>query len=135
MSIAVESLENERLYQRVDHLTSQELDALPHGAIQLDPAGKVLKFNAYESRLANMKVEDVVGKNFFTQVAPCTNVKEFHGRFVEGVAKKELHAKFRYHFAFKQNPRNVLVTLFYSSVTDSVWVFVRPVSDGVTVEG
>ena len=110
----------------VDSMTESELDQLPHGAIQLSTDGRVLKFNAYESKLANLKKESVIGKNFFKEVAPCTDVQEFYGRFRTGVAEKNLHENFRYHFAFKQNPRDVTVTLFYSGITDTVWVFVKP---------
>jgi photoactive yellow protein len=76
--------------------------------------------------LANLKKESVIGKNFFKEVAPCTDVQEFYGRFPTGVAEKSLHENFRYHFAFKQNPRDVTVTLFYSGITETVWVFVKP---------
>lgn len=110
----------------VDSFTEAELDQLPHGAIQLSTDGTVLKFNAYESQLANLRRESVIGKNFFKQVAPCTDVQEFYGRFRDGVRAKSLHENFRYHFAFKQNPRDVTVTLFYSPTTDTVWVFVKP---------
>ena len=48
------------------------------------------------------------------------------GRSGRALEKKFLHAKFYYHFAFKQDPRDVSVTLFYSDITDSVWVFVQP---------
>lgn len=126
-TMSVTQVVRETLFQTVQNFTEQELDALPHGAIQLDTTGKVLSFNQYESTLANKKKEDVIGRNFFTEVAPCTNVQEFHGRFVRGVAEKKLHEKFRYHFAFKQNPRDVVVTLFYSDITNTVWVFVQPV--------
>ncbi len=110
----------------VDSMSEAELDKLPHGAIQLNTEGKVLKFNAYESKLANMKKESVIGKNFFKEVAPCTDVQEFYGRFRQGVREKNLHENFRYHFAFRQNPRDVTVTLFYSPTTETVWVFVKP---------
>lgn len=116
----------EALYTKIDHLNEKELDSLPHGAIQLDATGKILKFNAYESQLANMEKSSVIGKNFFKEVAPCTDVQEFHGRFAKGVAAKNLHEKFRYRFAFKQQPRDVIVTLFYSDITNTVWVFVHP---------
>jgi photoactive yellow protein len=119
------SLTNKRI--RADDLPEEELDNLPFGAIQLDTNGNVLKYNDFESRLAGLKKENVIGKNFFTEVAPCTNVKEFYGRFKNGVEKKMLHEKFRYHFAFKRNPIDVTVTLFYSDITRSIWVFVRPV--------
>lgn len=110
----------------IDSMTENELDQLPHGAIQLTTDGRVLKFNAYESRLANLSKEGVIGKHFFKEVAPCTDVQEFYGRFRTGVAEKNLHIHFRYHFAFKQNPRDVTVTLFYSGMTETVWVFVKP---------
>ena len=114
----------------IDSMTETELDRLPHGAIQLAIDGKVLKFNAYESKLANLQKDAVIGKNFFKEVAPCTDVQEFYGRFREGVLAKSLHVNFRYHFAFRQNPREVTVTLFYSGITSTVWVFVKPL-DGV----
>ena len=110
-----------------DGMREEELDNLPFGAIQLDTDGKILKYNSYESRLAGVKKENAIGKNFFTDVAPCTNVQGFYGRFKDGVEKKTLHEKFRYHFAFKNNPVDVTVTLFYSDITKSIWVFVRPV--------
>ncbi len=114
------------LFTTIDYLREEELDRLPHGAIQLDANGTVLQFNLFESQLANLDKKNAVGKNFFKQVAPCTEVKEFYGRFEKGVAAKKLHEKFRYHFAFKQNPRDVLVTLFYSHTTNTVWVFIDP---------
>ncbi len=109
-----------------DDLPEDQLDRLPFGAIQLDTDGRVLKYNSYESRLAGVQKSNALGKNFFTEVAPCTNVKDFYGRFKAGVEKQTLHEKFRYHFAFKTNPVDVTVTLFYSDITRSVWVFVRP---------
>ncbi len=112
----------------VKEMPQQEIDHLPFGAIQLDTTGNILKYNDYESRLAGVKRENAIGKNFFTEVAPCTNVKEFYGRFKAGVDRKSLHEKFRYHFSFKRNPVDVTVTLFYSDITKSIWVFVRPVS-------
>jgi len=36
-----------------------------------------------------------------------------------------LHETFDYLFAFKQAPRTVRVTLFYSAATATVWVFVQ----------
>lgn len=116
------------LFTKIDNLKEKELDALPHGAIQLDAKGKILKFNLFESQLAHLDKKTVIGKNFFKDVVPCTDVKEFHGRFEKGVALKKLHEKFRYHFAFKQSPRDVLVTLFYSDITDTVWVFIHPLN-------
>ena len=114
-------------FKNIDSMQPDDLDKLPFGAIQLDGDGRVKNFNLYESKLARMPKKEVLGKDFFREVAPCTDVKEFAGRFREGFQKKFLHAKFNYRFAFKQDPRDVTVTLFYSDITDSVWVFVQPV--------
>jgi photoactive yellow protein len=116
-----------QLFQTIDTMTEKQLDALPHGVIQLDAQGTVLKYNSYEANLAGLTRDRVIGKNFFKQVAPCTDVKEFYGRFREGVAAGKLHCKFRYHFSFTRNPTDVTVTLFYSARDKTVWVFVLPI--------
>jgi photoactive yellow protein len=115
------------LYKNVHTLTPKELDELPHGAIQLDHNGNILSYNRYESSLSGIPRESAIGKNFFRDIAPCTDVAQFHGKFKEGIAKKQLHEKFRYHFPFKKNPRNVLITLFYHEDLHTVWVFIQPV--------
>lgn len=115
----------ESLFERIDGLTSVELDGLPFGAIQLDREGTILQFNEYEANLSNRRAPDTVGRNFFRDVAPCTNVREFYGRFVEGILRGALEESFDYLFAFKPRPRNVRVTLYYSGPTATVWVFVQ----------
>lgn len=114
--------------EQIDHMKPEHLDALPFGAIQLDAKGTILRFNNYEAKLTGRKPDQVIGQNFFETVAPCTNVREFAGKFLEGVAKKELHEVFPYRFDFKMAPRNVTVTLFYNKANDTSWVFVREVA-------
>ena len=111
--------------ESIGRMNEQELDGLPFGAIRLDKDGKVLSYNATEGKLTGRDPKVVIGKNFFQDVAPCTNVQAFAGRFREGVAKKEMHVIFPYRFDFQMAPRDVSVTLFYSKQTDSAWVFVR----------
>jgi photoactive yellow protein len=112
--------------EKADVLTETELDTLPMGMIQLDPTGKVLKFNQAESVLARVDKNDALGKSFFDEVAPCTKVQEFYGRFVEGVEKKSLHTVFDYVFRFRDGrQKNVVISMFYSATTDTVWVCVE----------
>jgi photoactive yellow protein len=120
-----EEPQDKELYARIDTMTSDELDQLPRGAMQLDTSGKILQYNLFEQRMANIRKKYAMGRNFFTEVAPCTDVKEFHGRFIEGVSKKSLHETFRYHFPFSKNPVDVSITLHYSAISNTVWVFVR----------
>ena len=111
--------------ESVDRMNEQELETLTLGAIRLDKEGRILSYNAAESRLTGRDKSKVIGRNFFTEVAPCTNVQVFAGRFREGVDKKDMHVIFPYRFDFQMAPRDVTVTLFYSKETDSAWVFVR----------
>ncbi len=117
-------LGSDRILQQIDEMAPEALDELPYGMIQLDSTGRILKYNAVESRLASIAQSDAIGKQFFTEVAPCTRVQEFYGAFKEGVETESLDTTFQFHFAFKKNPRDVTVRLFYSRRTRTVWVVV-----------
>ena len=107
-----------------DTMSGEELDTLPYGMIQLDATGRILKYNAVESRLAQLPQATTVGRKFFSEIAPCTKVQQFYGQFKDGVLRESLDTTFSFHFAFKQNPRDVTVRLFYSKRTRSVWVMI-----------
>jgi len=112
--------------EQADVLTTAELDRLPVGMIQLDRDGKVLKFNRTESELAHVEKDDAVGKSFFDEVAPCTKVQAFYGKFLEGVENRKLHTVFDYVFRFRDGrQKNVVISMFYSVTTDTVWVCVE----------
>ncbi|HZU33430.1 MAG TPA: hypothetical protein VFB79_20105 [Candidatus Angelobacter sp.] len=49
----------------IDDLSSEELDSLPFGAIQLNPAGIILKYNDYESKLARVTQKRGDREKFF----------------------------------------------------------------------
>jgi photoactive yellow protein len=67
----------------VAKLSPAELDSLPYGLITLNADGMVLHYNDTESRLVGLPRERVLGKSFFRDVAPCTRLREFEGRFLE----------------------------------------------------
>jgi photoactive yellow protein len=126
--------EPDTILSAADGMSPSELDRLPYGMIQLSLTGHILKFNAVESRLASLDQAAQIGKHFFTEVAPCTKVQAFYGRFREGVLHEALDTTFSFHFAFKQHPRDVTVRLFYSKRTRTVWVMIsdhegRPLTD------
>jgi photoactive yellow protein len=118
-------MESLKELEQIDQMSEEELDQLPFGAIRLDTTGKILSYNMTESKLTGRDPKRVIGRNFFTDVAPCTNVQAFAGKFRDGVAKGNLHTIFPYRFDFEMAPRDVTVTLFYSQQTGSAWVFVR----------
>ena len=63
-------------------LRADQLDGLPYGLVVLDREGSVLQYNDTESRMARLPKDQVIGRNFFRDIAPCTRVKEFEGRFL-----------------------------------------------------
>ena len=104
---------------------AEELDALPFGAIQLDAEGTILAYNKTEERISGRRREDVVGKNFFRDVAPCTRVQRFFGAFQAGVERRELNEVFDFTFRFPSGARDVRIRMIYSGT--AVWVFVTPI--------
>ncbi len=87
------------------------LDLLPYGIIVTNEQGTVLYYNSREEKISQRPRASVLGKNFFTEVAPCTQVQEFYGRFHETMREKGLVANFRFVFPFAEQPRKVDITL------------------------
>lgn len=110
--------------EQIDHLSAEKFDNLPFGAIKLDRDGRIQAYNATEEEISGRRAQDVIGRDFFHEVAPCTNVQEFAGKFREGVEKEELNHVFPYRFDFQMTPVDVWVRLYYSKSLKSTWVFV-----------
>ena len=106
-------------------LTREDLDALAFGVIKVNDTGIVEVYNKYESELACVPPAKAEGKNFFTQIAPCTNNRLILGRFKEGVAAGELDASIPYTFTYKMRPTNVVIRLYRDSGTKTNWVLVK----------
>jgi photoactive yellow protein len=97
----------------VGRLSPEELDRLPYGLITLDSNGRVLHYNDTESRLVGLPRERVVGKSFFADVAPCTRVREFEGRFTE-LARDPVRVRvqsFDFVFRFARGEHHVSIVL------------------------
>jgi chemotaxis family two-component system sensor kinase Cph1 len=110
--------------ESVRHMSPEELDGLPFGVIRLDREGVVVGYNESEARLARRRPADVIGRNFFTEVAPCTNVKEFAERFREGVARGNIHHTFPFVFTFPGRPVSVMITIAYDAPESHAWILV-----------
>ena len=116
---------NEDIENTLANMKEGELDGLAFGAIQLDSTGKILQYNAAEGDITGRDPSQVIGKNFFKDVAPCTDSKEFRGRFDEGVKNGDLNAMFEYVFDYKMEPVKVKVHMKKALQGDSYWVFVK----------
>ncbi len=85
---------------RIDEAPDSVIDALPFGVIALDPSGVVQRYNLYESRLARLDKSEVIGRSFFDQVARCTRVEGFQGRFRRLLASGQIGGSERFEFVF-----------------------------------
>ncbi len=105
-------------------LSRADADAEPFGVVQLADDGTIQLYNRWESTLAGVAVATAEGRNFFTQVAPCTNNRLVSGKFRDGVQQGRLDTEFAYTFTYKMKPTNVSIRLYRHPATDSNWVFV-----------
>jgi photoactive yellow protein len=108
-------------------MNAAELNELAFGAIELDGAGRILKYNAVEGAITGRDPKTVVGKNFFTEVAPCTNRPAFKGVFDAGVKSGSLNTLFEYVFDHQMKPTKVKIHMKRAISGSSFWIFVKRV--------
>jgi photoactive yellow protein len=89
-------------------LEIEELDALPVGVITLDRRGFVLRYNRTEAEYARRSTDSTLDKNFFRDIAPCTSVQAFQGRFEAFAAINDNgYERFEFTFPFRWGQRDV----------------------------
>lgn len=103
----------------LDGLSESELDQLPFGVVALDPLGFVLRYNLYESRLARLDRNDVIGRSFFDEIARCTKTEAFFGRFQSLLARGDEGAteRFDYVFGFAFGEQRVSIEMVLATAT------------------
>ena len=115
----------EDIANTLSKMSDKDLDGLAFGAIQLDKNGTILQYNAAEGDITGRDPEEVKGKNFFREVAPCTNTDEFYGKFRKGVESGDLNTLFEYTFDYNMMPTKVKVHMKKALSGDGYWVFVK----------
>ena len=100
-------------------------DAQNFGVVKVDDQGVIQIYNKWESDMAGVPADQAVGKNFFTQIAPCTNNRLVYGKFQDGIGGGSLDAEFNYTFTYKMQPTNVVLRLFRDGASGTNWVFVN----------
>jgi photoactive yellow protein len=107
-------------------LSREALDALPFGIITLDRSGTILRYNLAEETLARRRSVRSVGLNFFSDVAPCTNVQAFRGRFDAFAQSYESGSeRFTFSFAFRWGRQDVSITMLRKAGFEEINILVR----------
>jgi len=99
----------------LDGYDDAQLDELPFGVVGVDGGGQIVRYNLAEARLARLDRSQVLGRDFFRQIAPCTATPEFEGRFRSFVSGLEPRISFPYVFDFKFGAQEVQVEIVRGS--------------------
>lgn len=108
-------------------LNAAEIDSLPFGYIAMKPDGTIVQYNRYEAQLARTDPADAIGKNFFRDVAPCTQVQDFEGRFREFAQDENSGPSLTFDFVFKfrHGLQNVRIGLVKGAIEGTIIVTVN----------
>jgi photoactive yellow protein len=105
----------------------QRVELLAFGGILLDRQGKILQYNQAEGFIAGRSPSDVIGKDFFNQIAPCAKGKRFHGEFLKFVKTGSVHSLLEYEFDYKMKRTQVRIHLKSNSDGKTCWLFIKRV--------
>ena len=74
-----------------------------------------------EGAITGRDPKAVIGKNFFKDVAPCTNTPAFKGAFDAGVKSGKLSVMFDYVFDYNMKPTKVKVAIARCRIRPWIW--------------
>ena len=111
-----------RLFDTLAKATAAMLDALPFGVVALALDGTVEAYNSFEAKLAGLTPVRVIGRNFFTNVAPCTNNFMVAERFQ---TEPDVDAIIDYVFTLRMTPKKVRLRLLKRTGVTQMYLVVE----------
>ena len=112
------------LHEGLATADAEALDSLPFGVVGMAPDGKVTSYNVAESRLSGLTPAKVVGRHFFSAVAPCTNNFMVAHRFETEAAIDDI---IDYVFTFRMQPTKVRLRLLKAARRSTMFLAVERV--------
>ena len=110
------------LFAWLENATAEALDSLTFGVVAIARDGSVERYNLAESKLSGLTPSRVVGRNFFTSVAPCTNNFMVAHRFE---TESEIDDVINYVFTFRIAPLKVRLRLLKRSGAECAYLIVE----------
>ena len=111
-------------------VADEAVDALPFGVVGMDGDGRVCVYSVYESEQANLSRGEVIGRNFFEQVAPCMNNLMVAGRFADARrASTPLDAAIDHVLAFRSRITPSKLRLLYSPEISTHYLLIQRSED------
>ena len=115
--------EEPHLAVAVERLSPEYVHALSFGAIRLDADGKAIFYSDAERRLSGYR-KDVLGHDFFVEIAPCMNNPNFRGRIDRALAAGTVDIAFNYIAELPKGDTDVEVRV-QSASGGGCWIFIR----------
>jgi photoactive yellow protein len=93
--------------------TGQDFSAttIPFGLFELDPKGIVIRYSPASEKTPKLPVTEILGRNFFTEIAPVKQVIEFRERFQVFMARGQSIDKFSTRFTQQQQHIKVQIMM------------------------
>lgn len=110
------------IVRALDACDEAALDTLEFGVIRMTLDGVIDGYNAYESKLSGLGPSRVLGKNLFSEVAPCTNNYLVATRYEESASLDET---LPYVFTLRMRPRKVELRLLKAATGTHQYLLVR----------
>lgn len=118
--------EDTSVHARLNSASRESKDAAGFGIIQLSAEGVVTFYSRHESLMSGLSVDTVVGRGFFTEVAPCMNNFMVAHKFSEPA---ELDETLDYVFTLRMRPTKVKLRLLMSTQLPERYVLVKRSQD------
>jgi photoactive yellow protein len=113
---------DDRLLDLLEAASIDRIDELDFGLIAMDRSGQVLGYNVCESQRAGIAREQVIGRNFFVDIGPCTNNHMVAERFHSG---EDLDEEMDYVFTLRMAPTPVTLRLLAQKGSARQYLAVR----------
>jgi photoactive yellow protein len=107
---------------RLDATSAETFDAADFGIVAMGPDGEVLTYNKAEAALSGLTAARVIGRRFFTSVAPCTNNFLVAHRFMTEPVLDEI---VDYVFTFRLAPVGVRLRLIKHPEARRMYLFIE----------
>jgi photoactive yellow protein len=123
MSPGAPAFDDPDLASRIGEMAASDIDALPFGAIRLDNQQTVVFYSAAERRLSGYH-KPVIGRHFFTEIAPCMNTLSFRGRVERALQSGTLNIEFDHVGDFDDAAKDIRVRV-QPAPDGGCWLFLR----------
>ena len=109
---------------RVEQLSWEAIDELAFGVIRLDASGKIVYLSRVEARESGYGDRPAIGRDFFSEVAPCLGTPEFMRRLDQAQARGSLDITFDQVGDFGDPERELHVRV-RSATSGGLWIFIE----------